>query len=155
MKYAANCSTIDKHPAKLQRRQLQPVLLQPQHQQHQHIIAEAAPTLGQPASTVEHKPDPLKMLAKVTADLPSASSASANIAASGSCKEPRPLSRTNGQVDSTPSSNLSSHAKTCNKVTATLKPSAVDHINNWAESYQMPDEMSLWDDDGAYFSSQR
>lgn len=28
-------------------------------------------------------------------------------------------------------------------------------VENWAESYQMPAEMSLWDADGDYYSSRR
>lgn len=39
-------------------------------------------------------------------------------------------------------------------VQGALDPEAADLLANWAESYQLPDEMSLWDD-GDYYSSRR
>ena len=34
-------------------------------------------------------------------------------------------------------------------------PDRLDVLENWADSYVMPDEMSLWDADGDYYSSRR
>eukprot|EP00775_Hariotina_reticulata_P002084 gene2084-2403_t len=75
--------------------------------------------------------------------------------ASGSCPEASSSTESDSHLDSISGGGVSSNVDTCDRPSGALKPSTVDDITNWAESYQMPDEMSLWDDDGSYFSSQR
>lgn len=86
--------------------------------------------------------------------LSSPSSAPAKQPAQDSASKPSFLQRPEIINQDVPLSQQQKDALLPQPDTTVADPSALGVLENWAENYQMPDEMSIWDD-GDYYSSRR